>query len=282
MKLAVVFDNTVRQDTTGLYFLWAAERHNVDVTHIYPQRLPDIKDGFDLYLKVDDGLKQHSEWNPALRPCVYYCIDTHMEDAAWRHPVAQQFDHTFTAQKNGEFFLREGGAKSVSWLPLGCDEDLHRKHKDTKKKYDWSCVASPWRKRIDLWDRLLKEVPNGLVSSQAIFRDMALIYSQSRVVFNNSYNNDINMRFFEAFASGTFQICEKVVGNGMLDLGLDSYCDTFADENEMVAKFKYWLDPANETDREQLAHEGMEEVLNYHTYWHRLKAIAKYLDMRIE
>lgn len=280
MKLAVVFDNTVRQDTTGLYFLWAAERHGLDVTHIYPQQLAEISDGYTLYLKVDDGLKCHDTWPKALSPAAYYVIDTHFEDREWRLPVAGQFDHVFCAQKNGVPWMIENSNRRASWLPLGCDEDLHRKHTGIDKLYDWSCVGNGWGKRIDYWDALLKEVPNGLISNQCAFREMALVYSQARTVFNCSYNNDINMRFFEALCSGTFQIAERITANGMAELGLDAYCDFFGDTREMIAKFKYWLDPANETTREQLAREGMEEALAHHTYWHRLQKILEHFDIR--
>lgn len=283
MKLALFFENRVRSDTTGMYFLQAAAKEGLEVQHFIPGSDKELIPGsHDLYLKIDDGIKQYSEWNESLQPSAYYCIDTHMPDAEWRDPVVAQFNATFCAQHDGALKYKSMG-HTAEWLPLGCDPDIHVRQYDCETKFDWAHVGNAWPKRIEYLDALLKEFPNGIYSRQVIFQQMARVYSQSRIVFNNSFNNDINMRFFEALASGSFQICEKVEGNGWAKLGLGDFVDTFSyseGQHELIDRFKKWLDPANEERRKQIAKEGMEEVLSRHTYWHRLQNIFRHFGLK--
>jgi spore maturation protein CgeB len=52
-------------------------------------------------------------------------------------------------------------------------------------------------------DRLFAEFPN-FYYGQALFNDAARKFSESKVVFNISMLDDINMRTFEVLATGSF------------------------------------------------------------------------------
>ena len=69
-RVAVIFDNKVRPDTTGVYCRRALGQL-VEVEHFLPQELARIpRQGFDLYLNIDDGLEYRL---PAdLRPCAWW------------------------------------------------------------------------------------------------------------------------------------------------------------------------------------------------------------------
>ncbi len=56
MRIAIVFDNTVRPDTTGVYCLRALQGVS-EVRHYLPSEVAQIRPGeFDLHLFIDDGL----------------------------------------------------------------------------------------------------------------------------------------------------------------------------------------------------------------------------------
>ena len=57
IRVAIVFDNSHRPETTGTYCLRALQQL-VEVQHFTPNQLNGIADDtFDLYLNVDDGLR---------------------------------------------------------------------------------------------------------------------------------------------------------------------------------------------------------------------------------
>jgi hypothetical protein len=56
-RVALIFDSTQRPETTGTYCLRALQGL-VEVEHFQPIALDRIpREGFDLYLNVDDGLR---------------------------------------------------------------------------------------------------------------------------------------------------------------------------------------------------------------------------------
>ena len=65
-RIALIFDSVQRPETTGVYCHRALGRL-VEVTHFQPGDLDRVpRDGFDLYLNIDDGLRYHLP--AALRP----------------------------------------------------------------------------------------------------------------------------------------------------------------------------------------------------------------------
>lgn len=74
-RVALIFDDLLRPDTTGVY-VRRALAELVDVVHFRPNQRDEIPvSGFDLYQSVDDdtdpGLRDH------LHPRDYWAIDTH-------------------------------------------------------------------------------------------------------------------------------------------------------------------------------------------------------------
>ncbi len=138
-SIAIIFDTTLRPETAGVYCRRALERF-VEVQHFQPHELDHIpRDGFDLYLNIDDGLRYHLP--PECRPSAFWAIDTHLDFDRCREK-APRFDVVFAAQRDGVELLRGIGVQSASWLPLGCDPDVHRKHDDVAKQYDVAFVGN--------------------------------------------------------------------------------------------------------------------------------------------
>ena len=101
---------------------------------------------------------------------------------------------------------------------------------------------------------------------------MARIYSASRIVFNRSIRNDVNMRVFEALACGSLLVTNDLADNGQDELFQDGvHLATYRDPEELLEKVAYYL--AHEEEREPIAAAGRAEALARHTYRHRMERL---------
>ena len=272
-RVALIFDDTVRQDTTGTYCRRALEKL-VEVEHFLPGSLAKVpRSGFDLYLNVDDGLRYRFPGD--LRPCAFWAIDTHL-DFEWYRAKAEDFDFVLAAQRDGAQRLHSEGIPSAQWLPLACDPEVHRKH-DVPKRYDVCFVGNllPGR-RAEAVQHLQKHFADVFVGRR-YFDEMAETYSASRVVFNRSVLGDVNMRVFEALACGSLLVTNELSDNGQAELFRNGeHLVTYRDLDELVEKITYYLE--HEDERERIAAAGRKEVLAAHTYRHRMETILSEVE----
>lgn len=266
-RIALIYDNTGRPDSPGDYCRKALERF-CHVEHFLPSRAAEIQEGFDLYLNIDDGREYLLP--ASLRPSAWWVIDTHLQ-YHWDLEKALSFDFVFCAQKDGAERLRRDGVQNVSWLPLACDPEVHTKQ-TVEKLYDVAFVGTLFHgPRLDLVGLIRQHFPNSFVG-RAYFTEMAKIYNQTKIVFNRSLKNDVNMRAFEALACGSLLVTNDLSDNGQSELFQDKvHLATYRTPGEMLARIRYYLE--REEEREQIASQGREEVLARHTYAHRMRTI---------
>ena len=138
-RVAVIFDNDARPETTGFYCRRALGSI-LEVEHFTPSELQSIdSSAFDLFLNIDDGMRYHLPDN--LRPSAYWAIDTHI-DFAWSVEKAQRFDFVFAAQRNGTAHLQESGISHAQWLPLAADPEIHRFRPELEADFDLTFVGN--------------------------------------------------------------------------------------------------------------------------------------------
>jgi 2-polyprenyl-3-methyl-5-hydroxy-6-metoxy-1,4-benzoquinol methylase len=271
-RVALIYDDRQRPETTGGYCLRAL-RGLAEAHHFLPDELPRVPGGaYDLYLNIDDGLRYTL---PAeLRPTAWWAIDTHL-DFAWCLEKAHGFDFVFAAQHDGAFGLRDEGI-STAWLPLACDPEIHARH-ELAKTWDVCFVGSLFPgPRADLVDLLRRRFPTMFVG-QRYFEEMARTYSASRIVFNRSIANDINMRVFEALSCGSLLMTNGLADNGQAELFRDGiHLATYKDAEELVDKVAFYL--AREGLRERIAAAGRAEALAGHTYRHRMTRLLEEVE----
>ena len=78
-RVALVFDDQTRPETTGFYCRRALEKL-VEVTFFHPSALAEVpREAFDLYLNIDDVMRY--QWPADLHPCAWWAIDTHIDFA---------------------------------------------------------------------------------------------------------------------------------------------------------------------------------------------------------
>jgi GT2 family glycosyltransferase/tetratricopeptide (TPR) repeat protein/2-polyprenyl-3-methyl-5-hydroxy-6-metoxy-1,4-benzoquinol methylase/glycosyltransferase involved in cell wall biosynthesis len=278
-RVAVLFDNQARPDTTGGYCLRAlAELAQLE--HFLPtatDRIP--RHGFDLYVRIDDGL----DWlvPDDLRPCVWWAIDTHL---GFDRCLAQacRADVVFASQRDGAEQLRQAGVSSASWLPLACDPAVHRPH-NRPKEFDVCFIGNlPVGPRTEILERLRHRFPNTFVGRR-YFDEMAQTYSAARTVLNRSIRNDINMRVFEAVACGSLLATNDLRDNGQDELFRDGvHLATYTDAEDLLDKVAFYL--RRPELRARIERAGREESHAKHTYrlrMERMLAEAEKLPTRL-
>ena len=272
-RIALIFDNQARPETTGFYCRRALGKL-VEVEHFLPEEIPEIPvDQFDLFLNIDDGFQYHLPEH--LRPAACWVIDTHM-NFPWCLEKAAHYDYVFAAQQDGARKLQVEGIKTVQWLPLACDPEIHRPY-PVEKQYDFSFVGNLiGQERGVLLETLSQKYPAHFIG-QKYFEEMSRVYSASRLIFNRSVRNDVNMRVFEAFGCGGLLLTNDLTDNGQAELFTEGkHLATYSCPEELWDKVDYYL--KHETEREKIAQQGHECAVTQHTYQHRMQALLTSIE----
>jgi hypothetical protein len=272
-RVAVVFDDQIRPETTGVYCRRALDQL-VRATHFRPSEVERISPiEFDLILCIDDGLDYPI---PArLRPAAFWAIDTHIDfEAAFDRSC--RFDFVFAAQRDGAERFRQKGIAAATWLPLACDPTIHQKH-DVAKEFDVAFVGNDLPGARSELLRLIRRHFGKSFVGQRYFDDMARTYSASRIVFNRSVKNDINMRVFEALACGSMLLTNDLDENGQSEIfRVGRHLETYRDSAELLDKIRFFLD--HDESRERIAAAGRQVVLDKHTYRHRMTSLLEIIE----
>lgn len=260
-----------------------------NVIHLSPINPQSQHGTFDLNVLIDygeDNLGIPLDWEIP-HPNVYWAFDTHIDDKGYQYRLnrAKQFDHVFLCHKAQiADFIRDGiDASKIHYLPVAAEPDCYKPY-PIMKKWDWCFIGHlNSSHRIDLVDRFVKEFDLGdgkgylgwrfpQIQGHNILDDVAKKFSMSRLVINDSIKNDLNMRTFEAMATGTTLLTQE--NEPLLELFTPGiHLTTFKTIDEAVMRARYLLD--NPETCEAIGKAGLKEVLNEHTYNHRVLEILK-------
>jgi spore maturation protein CgeB len=278
MRIALIY-NKDAEYTTGTYIEKVIKNAGIDYEHFWTKDAENIPKDFGLYFRIDHGDYTY-DLPDDLHPAVFYAIDTHLKKPFKK--ICRQvvhYDVVFCAQKEGAENLRKKTKVDAHWVPLGCDPEIH-KRLNMPKKYDIGFVGKdaqkyPREKHL----RLLKEkYPNSYIGT-ADFRDMSKIYSASKIGFNSSIINDINMRMFEILGCGCFLLTYYIKDNGFNELFKEGkHLVAFKSNKQMLKLIDYYLEHPEE--REKIAEAGYKLAINRHTYYHRVQSMFNYLAFK--
>ncbi|GMV95024.1 MAG: hypothetical protein AMXMBFR82_48020 [Candidatus Hydrogenedentota bacterium] len=206
-------------------------------------------------------------------PTVFLSIDTWQ--CLMEFNEAIHYDLVFAAQRAYIPYLRATGSRHVHWLPLACAPDAHYPV-DVPKQFDVSFVGAATmpvhRERARLLHLLAVRF-----SVEALERVHGEDYCRhmcgGRLAFNHSAIEDLNMRIFEALAMGCPLLTNRSSAyNGLLDLFEEGkHLIVYDSDEDLIDKTREYLD--NPTAREAIGRAGKDEVLEKHTYDHRVRAI---------
>lgn len=271
MKITTIFTGQ-RPDTVGFYVNAALKRMGHEVTHIDPFK-DGVPKGADLFFMVDDG-NAYELPHKLSGPMAFWAIDTHI-NMPQQLMKSKHADVVFTAQKNSMSALAEQAGKPAVWLPLACDEEVHTAE-NSEKIYDACFIGNVYEglhdKRIEALDALFRSVDK-FYFGQRFFKDVSNTYAQSKIVFNRSLNNDINMRVFEAIASGSMLLTDAIHDNGFGELFPDGIMGIYSDNTDIADKVRFYVE--NDNIRESMACAGREFILASHTYRHRMEKVLE-------
>jgi spore maturation protein CgeB len=283
MRVAIYYDNiTGRNDGNPLYVWNALKRMQtegkLEVDHLAPKADAAIFGKYDANLWVDwgeDGLKGLIPY-PLIdcpKPNIYWASDTHL-GFDYRLEMARKFDHVFCAQKRAVEEFKALGVEA-EWLPHAFEPQAYPRFEFASKKYDVAFIGHiNSENRIDALDRLFKEMPN-FFYGQRRFEEAAELFCRSKIVFNISMLDDLNMRTFEAMGTGSFLLTnwiptiEEVFEDG-------KHLVLYRSLDEMADKAKWYA--SHDTERERIAAAGYEEVMARHTIQHRVNRMLEVVN----
>jgi len=227
----------------------------------------------DLYLWIDSGPKvvpPDLHLLEMLKAC--YLIDTHIAPDL-RMNMARHFDYTFLAQQAQVGPFLDAGLRNVAWLPLGCSPELHDVG-PLERTYDVGFICHPrgdhTDRRRNMMRALSERFPNSRIG-QCWPDEMAQAYAQSKIVVNACINRDVNMRVFEALASGALLITDEA--EGLEDLFEDGvHLVVYRNDEDVLGLVERYL--ADDEARERIAAAGCAFVHEKHTYDHRMAELA--------
>lgn len=209
-------------------------------------------------------------------PKYWWGIDTH-NDYTKHLAISRLFDHSFIAQKDYVEKITIDGILNCSWFPLAFPDALNA-HSQDSQQYDVAYIGSSNWSLYPARGSLLKAITSNyknLKIGQAKASEMMEIYSNSKLVFNYSLKNDINMRFFEAIGSGAVLLTNRIIGNGIGDLFIEGEDFlVYEDELDLINKISKYLE--NEISLKTISNSGKQKVHALHTYKIRAKYLADY------
>jgi glycosyltransferase involved in cell wall biosynthesis len=228
----------------------------------------------DLIIVTESAVRAKFDLSKFHVPTAFVVIDPYIGfEEHIREADVQSYDYVFVSQRECVDRYREAGCKNVEWLPFACDPELHGRV-EVPSRYTVASVGAihpKWgaeRKRlIELISKNFEDCWFG----RSFGHQMAYIYSSSKMIFNKSILNELNMRVFEALASGSMLVTDRIQ-NGLTELfpeGKDLEC--YSSDEELISKLNYYL--RNATERETIATHGRQTVMEQHTYDHRAQQI---------
>jgi hypothetical protein len=222
----------------------------------------------DLVVFMESGIKFFPRGLEKFEcPTVGYLIDVHA--GLWvRENMACFFDHLFVCHKDYVSHFEQLGYENVRWMPVGCDPELHGEI-PSERIYDVGFVGNlgPSRARRELLAALERRFKMNDYHRSYPKEELTQIYSRSKIVFNYAINKDVNMRVFEALASGAMLLTNHM-DNGCADLfTAGEHFVEYSDERSLIELSEYYL--SHDAERERIARAGQLATLSRHTYEQR-------------
>ncbi len=260
--------------TTAIYFERAARAAGHDVTLVHAIEVDGEGQHCDLFIAVDPwfgGVRYLADLDC---PTAVVQIDVHRGMRS-RAEFARFFDHVFVAQHDFVPEFAAIGHHSVHWMPLGADLGVHYVP-GLPRDIDVGFVGqmgAPGTDRHIVLSHVLKRFSTNEIGRWQTPWEMGRIYSRSRIVFNKCIGGDVNMRFFEAMASGALLVTDRI-GNGLSELAEEGvHYVGYDTAEEAVAQIEHYL--AHDADRERIAQAGQALLRERHTYDARLEQILR-------
>jgi hypothetical protein len=265
--------------TTARYFLSAIQNSKLNIRYWTTPPEPSLINDDDVFFFIDPA----SDWPIGLEKIncltIGYLIDVH-QDLKLRIFQSNFFDIVYLAQKDYIHYFEKSGHRQVFWLPLACAPDLYSlinfsRTIDVSFIGNFGALGSIRNETLAM---IKNYFPNHITCKFTPPSEMVNIYQKSKIVFNISVNGDLNMRFFEAIASGALLITDRIK-NGLESLFKENvHYVGYSSPKEAIDKINYYLQ--NEEERIAIASAGLSIAFKMHTYDARWIKITSDLNLR--
>jgi hypothetical protein len=235
--------------------------------------LAPVADDLDVLLFIDSP---GPFWPVGLEnigcPTAAYLIDTH-QNLGLRLAYAPFFDHIFVAQCDHVSAVRDHGYPQAEWLPLAAEPgfagDPFR-----PRPLEVAFVGQngePGTRRYEVLCAVAAAFKTNDFSRSYAPAEMSDLYGRAKIVINASIGGDVNMRVFEATASGALLVTDRVC-NGLDRLFTEGeHFVGYHSASEANAVIARYLD--DDAGRTRIASAAQQHVLAHHTYLQRWMTI---------
>lgn len=224
----------------------------------------------DVVIWYDNGLPLYYFGLEELKAkTVFYTVDTHHHLRVHRF-LAHLFDLTLIAHKDYISDVKEYGISPI-WFPLWASRIPKISNFRSRGAAFVGTLNPDLNPERVAFFKELKE----LVDIDVLEGNWWEIFSDSKIVINQTVKKDLNFRVFEAMSSGALLLTEKIE-NGLFELFKEGeHLVTYkkGDAKEAAEKIRYYL--SNEAERERIAKNGMEEVRLFHSPLVRAKNLVE-------
>ena len=140
-------------------------------------------------------------------PLAAYCVDSPLNEY-WLVPLSKLFDLVYVDQLSSVGKFRKSGVQA-RWLPLCVSEADFRPAMDKEHLITFVGRVTPQRaKRANLIRHLSSRFPVKILDNISVPR-MLDVFASSRIVLNENFFSGLNLRFFQALASGSLLLTER-------------------------------------------------------------------------
>ncbi|MDK9717042.1 MAG: glycosyltransferase [Trichlorobacter sp.] len=199
-------------------------------------------------------------------PKACYLIDNHVSLNAhleW----AKHYDYVFIAQRAYLDQFRQVNTNSY-WLPVGCDPEVHYGY-PALKQYDVAFAGGilEGSRRWNILNQLSANLNLGY--DRLFWDDMAWLFSSAKIILNNAFKDDLNMRCFEALSIGSMMLADMAHDSGQDELFVAGEEYALYTDDTILDVARYYLE--HDALREKVAKKGRKIVHAAHTYAHRVE-----------
>lgn len=207
-------------------------------------------------------------------PKVWYSVDVHLHHN-WHKHFAVVFDKVFCAQSNYISFMSEF-TSDVEWLPVFCLGAYTDFIPWEKREHFISFVGTMNIKtnpqRIELFEQIKKSGIDVVIANGRC----EPVYSNSKIVINQSVADDLNLRFFEATGCGALLITDRLTHsmNEILVPDEDYLIYEHGDSKDLIDKIN-WV-RAHDSEAAEMASRAQSKILKNHLEIHRAVKVLEW------
>jgi ubiquinone/menaquinone biosynthesis C-methylase UbiE len=158
------------------------------------------------------------------------------------------------------------------YMPYAVNTDTYKPIMEVDEVYDVGFVGNirneERKRRLDL----IRDHFHCFVGQKLFMNRANRMLNCCKIIFNTSDAKEINMRVFEALATGKLLVTDRVEYlDELFEDGI--HLVTYSNERELIEKISYYLE--NDEKREEIARNGLDIVREYHTYRRRAEFIIE-------